>query len=414
MLRVDADRFRADFDALAAIGATGDGGVHRVAFGEAHLAAREWFLARAREAGLETSIDSAGNHSALLRSHVRGAPTLLLGSHLDSQPNAGAFDGALGVVAALEVVRTVKDAGLDLTVTLEAIDFTEEEGTIVGSLGSRALAGQLRREMLAAPRGGREALVDGLARAGLTEEGLLSAARDPASLLGCLEVHIEQGPVLERDGVQIGVVTAISGTRSYKLAFSGVAAHSGGTPMAARRDAGVGAAAFLLGVRELAFAKGARANVGALKLEPGDYNIVPARAALKLELRSHDLAVFDELEAEALALARRLADDHGLGLEVERVGRWDPVELDIYVRAEIARTATELDLSFVELPSGGGHDSEALARVTRAGMIFVPSVGGVSHAPSELTQWQDCVNGANVLLNTVLRLVKNAGSNRGK
>jgi N-carbamoyl-L-amino-acid hydrolase len=407
VLRVDAERFRADWDALGRFGATPAGGVHRPAFGDAHLAAREWLLARARDAGLEAQVDSAGNHSAVLPSRVPGAPTLLLGSHLDSQPYAGRFDGALGVAAALEAVRSVQDAGLELPVTLEAIDFTEEEGTLVGSLGSRALTGQLTREMLEAPRGGRRALVEGLARAGLTEEGLLSAARDPATLAGCLELHIEQGPVLERDRVQIGVVTAISGTRTYKLALSGVAAHSGGTPMDARRDAGVGAAAFVLGVRGLAIAKRSRANVGGLELEPGNYNIVPARARLMLELRSHDPAVFDELEAEALSLAQRIADEHGLGLEVEFLGRWDPCALDPEVRGVIAAAAEELGLSAIELPSGAGHDAEALAQITPTGMIFVPSVGGVSHAPEELTEWPDCVNGANVLLNAVLRLAAN-------
>jgi N-carbamoyl-L-amino-acid hydrolase len=406
-LQIDAARFRADWDALGEIGATDDGGIHRVAFSDAYFAARAWFLARARDAGLETGVDQAGNHSARLRSRVPDARTLLLGSHLDSQPYAGRFDGALGVVAALEAVRSVQDAGLELPVDLQAIDFTEEEGTIVGSLGSRALAGQLHQEMLDAPRGGRAALLAGLERAGLTETGLLSAARDPRSLHAYLELHVEQGPVLERERVQIGVVTGISGTRSYRLAFTGLAAHSGGTPMAERRDAGVGAAAFVLGVRELASSlPGARANVGFLELEPGDYNVVPARAALKLELRALDLATFDELESGALGLAQRLADERALGVEIERVGRWDPVELDEQVRSVVAAAARELGLSAKELASGGGHDAEALGRVTRAGMIFVPSVAGVSHTPSERTEWDDCVNGANVLLNAALALAR--------
>jgi N-carbamoyl-L-amino-acid hydrolase len=401
-VQVDAERFRADWETLCSFGATGDGGLHRVAFSDEYLAARAWFLERACDAGLETNVDSAGNHSAILRAREPGARSLLLGSHLDSQPYAGRFDGSLGVLAALEVVRTVEDAGLELPVTLEAIDFTEEEGTLVGSLGSRALAGQLRQEHLDTPRGGRDALVEGLARGGLTEEGLLSAARDPATLAGCLELHIEQGPVLEQQGVQIGVVTAISGTRSYRLAFGGVMAHSGGTPMELRRDAGVGGAELLLGVRELAIAKSSRANVGALRLEPGTFNAVPSAARLLLELRSHDLAIFDELEADALKLAEEIAANRGLGVEVERVGRWDPVALDAGMQRAIATAADELGLSAIELPSGGGHDSEALARITPAGMVFVPSVGGISHAPNELTGWDDCVNGANVLLNAAL------------
>ena len=180
-LRVDPDRLRADFDALAGIGATPDGGLERTTFSDAHLAARTWFHERARAAGLELGIDSAANHSAVLRSSEPVAPTLLLGSHLDSVRRGGRYDGALGVVCALEVLRTVQDAGLDLPVTLEAIDFTDEEGTLIGTFGSLALAGGLTREDLAAPRGGRELLVGELARVGLTEDGVLSARRDPAT-----------------------------------------------------------------------------------------------------------------------------------------------------------------------------------------------------------------------------------------
>ncbi len=174
-LHVNAERFRADFEALAEIGSTGDGGVHRPALGEAHLAAREGFRRRSTEAGLEFRTDQAGNHSAFLACGPAGAPTLLLGSHLDSVPHGGRFDGALGVLAALEVLRTVKEAGVSLPVQLEAMDFTDEEGTLVGMLGSAALAGILQPEALQDPRGGRAALEDGLARAGLSEAGLLMA-----------------------------------------------------------------------------------------------------------------------------------------------------------------------------------------------------------------------------------------------
>ena len=165
MIRVDGDRLRADFDALASIGRTPGGGIDRRTFNDAHLAARAWFLERAQSAGLETRVDAAGNHSAVMRAASPDARTILLGSHLDSVPNGGAYDGALGVLAALEALRTVKAADLELPVTLEAIDFTDEEGTLVGLLGSRALTGSLSPEMLQRPRGGRDALLAGLSRA---------------------------------------------------------------------------------------------------------------------------------------------------------------------------------------------------------------------------------------------------------
>ena len=220
-LRVDPDRLRADFDALAGIGATPDGGLERTTFSDAHLAARAWFHDRARAAGLELGIDAAANHSAILRASDPLAPTLLLGSHLDSVRRGGRYDGALGVVCALEVLRTVQDADLDLPVTLEAVDFTDEEGTLIGTFGSLALAGELTREDLAAPRGGRELLVSELARMGLTEDGSSRPRRDPATLAGYLELHIEQGPVLERAGIDIGIVTGIVGASSFRARVRG-------------------------------------------------------------------------------------------------------------------------------------------------------------------------------------------------
>lgn len=413
MLRVDAARLRSDFDALASIGGTAEGGVHRPTFSEAHLDARAWFLERAAAAGLETRVDAAGNHSAVLRSRVTDAPTLLLGSHLDSVPNGGRFDGALGVVAALEVLRTVRDAGVDVPVSLEAIDFTDEEGTLVGLLGSFALAGALDPAMLAAPRGGRDRLLAGLESVGLEEERLGDALRDPATLAGYLELHIEQGPVLERERVDVGVVSGIVGSRSYRLAFEGAAGHAGTTPMAGRRDAGVGAAAFVVGAREVVVREfpGCVATVGSLALDPGAFNVIPARARLALECRSLDLAQLDALEQELLALAHREADAHGLALDVELAGRWEPTPLDEEARAAVARAASALGLSTLELPSGAGHDAQALARVTRSGMVFVPSAGGLSHQPGEHTAWEDCVNGANVLLGAALEL---AGRNENR
>jgi N-carbamoyl-L-amino-acid hydrolase len=404
MLRVDAERLRADFEELSAIGATAGGGVSRPTFSDAHLAARTWFLERARAAGLETRVDAAGNHSAVLATRDPDAPTLLLGSHLDSVPDGGRFDGALGIVAALEALRTVQDARLELPVLLEAVDFTDEEGTLVGLLGSWAVAGALAPETLQAPRGGRDALLAGLARVGLSEQRLAEARRDPRSLAAYLELHIEQGPVLEREDVDIGVVTGIVGSRSFRLAFAGAASHAGTTPMDARRDAGVAAAAFIVGARELVVRDypGCVATVGSVAFEPGAFNVVPGRARLALEFRSLEAERLDALEAELLALARM----QGLEVEIEPVGRWEPTPLDADVRSAIARVAGALGLSIRELPSGAGHDAQALASVTRSGMLFVPSRGGISHSPLEHTDWDDCVNGANVLLNAALELAR--------
>ena len=406
--RIDALRFRDDFEALSQAGATPEGGVSRPTFSDAHFAARRLFRDRAEAAGLETSVDGAGNHSAILRSpRAEGDRRLLLGSHLDSVPGGGRFDGALGVVAALNVLHAVRDAGLELPVHLEAVDFTDEEGTLVGLLGSEALAGVLEPEALRSPRGSVEALCRGMGRAGLTEESVLGARRDPSSLAGYLELHIEQGLRLERAGVQIGVVTGIVGARSFLLAFEGHANHAGTTPMEERRDAGAGAASFLLGAREIAMRDfpGAVATVGQMRLEPGAFNVVPGRAEVALEFRSLDAGQLDAMEAALLARAREDAERFGLGLAVEPVARWAPTPLDPGVQGAVVRAAESLRLSYVTLASGAGHDAQALARVCPSGMVFVPSVGGVSHDPRELTRWEDCLNGANVFLLAALDLV---------
>ncbi len=404
--RVDADRLRADFDELASIGRTTQGEVRRTTFSDSHLAARAWFLERAGAAGLETNIDAAGNHSALLRSGRADARTLLIGSHLDTVPAGGRYDGALGVLAALEVLRAVKDARLELPLTLEAIDFTDEEGSLVGLLGSMALAGTLTHRMLRSPRGGRRALASALGRAGLREGELMNARRDPQTLAGYLELHIEQGPMLERTRIDIGVVQAIAGSRSIALEFEGERGHAGTTPMDARRDAALGAARFVVAVHETAIREFPEcvATVGDIGIQPGAFNVVPGRARLALEFRSPELEQLDALEAALLATARREASAAGLSLDVHAVGRWEPVRLDTSVQKVIANAAHALGLTSVELTSGAGHDAQALAAITPSGMIFVPSIGGVSHDRAEYTPWRDCVNGASVLLGAALAL----------
>ena len=402
--RVDGDRMRADFEALSSIGATPEGGVHRPTFSDAHLAARKWFIARAESEGLETRTDAAGNHSAILRTRSRrDAPVLLLGSHLDSVPFGGRYDGAMGVVAAFHVLLAIKAADTDLPFALEAIDFTDEEGTLMGLLGSEALAGTLTVQSLQAPRGGREALVAGLARAGLREDRLHEARREPATLAGYLELHIEQGPQLEREGVQIGVVTAIVGSRSFRIVLRGQGGHAGTMPMDARRDAAVAAARVILAAREIVVADFPNSviTVGDVRLEPGSFNVVPGVARISLEFRSQDQKELDAIEAAIFARFRGDAEAHGIELKVSLVARWQPTALDPAISDTIERAAGALQLTSTRLASGAGHDAQALAPVTPSGMIFVPSAGGVSHSPREFTAWDDVVQGANVLLATV-------------
>ena len=284
-LKINRKRFEEDFQALSRIGSTLAGGVHRPALSPAHIQARAWFCQRAVDAGLTVRIDGAGNHSAILP--AKGASqTILIGSHLDSVPNGGRFDGGLGVVAALEVIRTIKEAGLNLTVNLEAIDFTDEESTHVVCMGSRALAGRLSPGELQTPVGGRRVFEEGLQAAGINEAEIVLSRRDPASLAGYLELHIEQGPRLSIEGKQIGIVTGIVGIRTYLVTFHGNANHAGSTPMNARSDAGLGASSFVLAAREIVLhqATDCVANIGNLIFSPGAFNVIPGEVAAYLEI----------------------------------------------------------------------------------------------------------------------------------
>jgi N-carbamoyl-L-amino-acid hydrolase len=393
------------FNELAQVGATGDGGVHRPTFSEAHLAARKWFREQIEKSGLEFRTDGAGNHSAILSCDIP-APTLLLGSHLDSVPNGGRFDGALGVMAAFEVLRTIKDAGLEPKINLEAIDFTDEEGTLVGLLGSAALAGRLHPELLQNPRGGRETLLEGMKRAGLSDESMLNAARPKESLAGYVELHIEQGKRLERAGIDIGIVSAIVGIWSYRLTFIGRADHAGTTGMDDRLDASMGASAFTLAAREVVindFPNGV-VNVGKMEFTPGAFNIVPARVDLSLEFRSPDEEEFKQLDSVLMARAHAEAKRFGLDLEVNFLGKHSPTLMNDLVQNTFAEACHDLGLSHISLTSGAGHDGQSFDGLCPVGMIFVPSKEGASHSAREFTEWEDCVNGANVLLQAVLKL----------
>ena len=412
-LRVNGERMRASFEALSAIGATPEGGAHRPALGEAHLAARRWFREAALADGFEVRVDGAGNHSACLPCGQTEAKTLLLGSHLDSVPQGGRFDGALGVVCALEVLRTVDEMGIVLPVDLEAIDLTDEEGAHVGLMGSRALTGRLLEADLA-PHGDVEAFDAALRRAGLTREGILCAKRDPGTLAGYLEVHIEQGPRLAQAGIDIGVVTHIVGIRWLRLRFAGEANHAGTTPMADRRDAAQGASAFVLKARETVLRdfEGCVANVGRMVLTPGAFNVIPGEVEVSLEFRSPEVGQLERLGEVLLDLARAQAERFGLELEATPVEAIPPAPMDQGVQDALSGAAEALGLTHVSLASGAGHDAQSFAGRCPVGMVFVPSVGGISHSPKEFTRWEDCVNGASVLLNGVLHLVGGNGEER--
>jgi beta-ureidopropionase / N-carbamoyl-L-amino-acid hydrolase len=409
MLHINRERFIASLDQQAQIGATPDGGLSRLTLSDADREIRTWFEAQIRTSGLDYRMDGAGNQSGILRSTNPDAKTLLIGSHLDSVRNGGRFDGALGVMVGLEVVRSIQDAQLYLPFHLEVINFTDEEGTLRGLLGSTACVGKLTEDDLRRVRGGQEALDAALSSVGLSPDTVLTARRDPESLLGYLEVHIEQGSRLEEAGIDIGVVQSIVGVRSFWLAFTGEAAHAGTKPMAARRDAMWGASAFVQQARERImqdYHPGV-VNFGNIQLEPGAFNIVPREVRLALEFRHGDLQQLDAMQETLLDTAEQCAREYGLALTVQPVDDCPPAPMAETLIQTVERAADACGLSHTRLMSFAGHDAQSLAQVTPSVMFFVPSVGGISHNPLEYTVPNDCVHAAEVMMEAVQLLVSN-------
>jgi hydantoinase/carbamoylase family amidase len=294
--------------------------------------------------------------------------------------------------------------GVRLPFNLEAIDFTDEEGTLVSFLGSRALCGQLTIANLENPRGDKDVLNIGLERAGLTYESILSARRNPATIGGYLELHVEQGPVLEAEGVQIGIVERISGLSFQRLRYLGEAAHAGSVDMTRRKDAAQGAAAFTLAARQIVIEQfpGCFSNVGDISISPGYFNIIPDLATVEFEFRAADEQQFRDLESALLLEAEAASRRFGLKLEREFIGERLPVAMSEQAIGAIRVAVTNLGLRSMNIVSRAGHDAQAMATICPSGMIFVSSRDGVSHSPKEYTAWNDCVNGANVLLQAAL------------
>lgn len=405
-LTINESRFLKNLADLSRIGATADGGVNRPAFSDDDLACRHWFEEKAAAAGLTVLTDGAGNQTALWQPRETSRPKILVGSHLDSVPNGGRFDGALGVLAALEAVQTIKDSEMAIPFDLEVVNFTDEEGTILGELGSQAFIGSLTSHKLQQPRGGREPLLRGLERLGLSEESCLGCCRNPQDYGAFVELHIEQGSRLEKAGVDIGVVTGIVGIRSYWLTFTGEAAHAGTMPMAARRDALWGATDFVAAARQLAngrFYPGV-VNCGLIEVQPAAFNIVPAEVRLALEFRHGSETELDQFESALMALANQTAAGYGLQVAITAADRIQAAPSSLLVVSAIEEAAERLGLSHKRLLSFAGHDTQAISPYIPSAMVFVPSVNGISHNPKELTHAQDCVNGANVVLHTLLTL----------
>jgi len=405
-IAISLPRLKSHVEALAQFGKNPDGrGITRSCWGTAHEEARGWLLGKMTDAGLETRVDQAGNTFGRLGS---GGPAVMTGSHIDTVPEGGPLDGALGVLAGLECLQTINEARQSTRLPLTVAAWSDEEGRYGSLFGSRAFTGKLDAAAIphmAAADG--ERLVDAMARAGFNALEAPGARCDPKAIAAYVELHIEQGPHLDKEGIPIGVVEGIVGIRRYRLAFIGEPDHAGTTPMAWRKDAFLGAAEYALKAREHVVKKGSGksvTNFGRIELQPGVSNIVPARALLLQEIRELDGKILGRLDRECLALARTVARGRKLRVAVEPLSRTEPARCAPRVMDAVVAACDTLRLKHKRMPSGAGHDAQNLATITPAGMLFIPSKGGRSHRPDEMSDWKAIERGANTLLHTLLRL----------
>jgi N-carbamoyl-L-amino-acid hydrolase len=408
-LQVDMDRLRADLEELATIGRREDHGVYRMAFTPEDLEARAWLRERIEAAGLAFEQDPAANMIGRL-GDARDQPVVMTGSHIDTVPGAGYLDGALGVICGLEALRTIDAAGLKLTRPLEVVSFTDEEGRFGGMFGSQAMRGVLTPEsILAAADLDGVRLADAMSDVGLRALDALQAARPAEAIHAFVELHIEQGPVLDRLGYPIGVVDGITGLERWDARFIGMANHAGTTPMGMRQDAFTGLAELSNETERVLEEHGSEnsvATVGRVELTPGAANVVPGEARFSLEMRDTDATILRDLALAFRRTASAIGRRRDLMFEFEVTSALEPVTSDAGVLSTIEDCARDLDYETQRMRSGAAHDTQQIAEIAPAAMIFVPSKDGRSHSPAEWTAWADIEAGANVLVNTIARLAQ--------
>ena len=406
--KVDIRRIKARISELSAFGRGDSGGVTRLALTEEDRAARECFAGWMRGCGLEVRTDPAGNLIGRLQGRVGGLPAIALGSHLDTVPEGGPLDGALGCVGALECAEILSGTKGRLDHPLELIVFLDEEGSRFGTglTGSRAVIGAVDGSELAAAADAEGiSFAEALSSFGLEPDRIRQAVRRASELAAYLELHVEQGGVLYNRGVAVGEVIGIVGIKRFDVSVAGKANHAGTTPMSMRKDALVSAARLILaaGKRAAQFAH-AVATIGSIRAYPGSPNVIPGKVVLSLEIRDLEEKVMDSLEEKLREDLEVIAERDGVSFSVEQRAFIPPVALDPGVREIIRKVCREHGVEYLSIPSGAGHDAGCMARLCPTGMIFVPSIDGISHNPLEQTDWQDIETGVEVMYGTLCEI----------
>lgn len=396
---IDADAFFGDLDELNRLGEGDRPGMNRIAFSPADMAGRAFLEGRMAELGMRVRRDQTGTTIARLEGSEPGLPALALGSHTDTVPEGGRYDGSLGVTAALACVRALVAAGVRLRHPVEVLNFVAEEATMSGgTFGSRAMAGLMEPASVDGPAWDGRAVRAHLEGAGIDPAHVAEARRERGEFDAYVELHIEQGGTLDRDGVPLAIVEGIVGIRRYSFAVDGTANHAGTTPMDARDDALLKALPVVAGVRDVAVAQGVVGTVGTLSVLPGASNVIPGRVELSADVRSLDEGRLDRAEAALQALAA------AAGAHMERISAKSAVLSSPRVTTALEAALERVGKQWRRMPSGAGHDAMCMAAITDVAMLFVPSRDGVSHSPKEHTDPDQCLLGATALLEALVEL----------
>lgn len=402
-VRVNGARLNAHLDALAAFGKNPQGGVSRVAYSEADARGREYAMTLMRVADLDVSIDAAGNIVGRRAGSDKTLKPILFGSHIDSVPEGGNYDGDVGSMGAIEVAQTLAENNVTTRHPLEVIIFQNEEG---GLIGSAAISGALTEKELDLVSRSGKTIREGIKFIGGDPAKLATVKREKGSIAAYLELHIEQGGTLEKEKIDIGVVEGIVGINWWDVTIEGFANHAGTTAMNNRQDALLAGAKFIEMVNRVVTSMPGRqvGTVGRIQALPGAPNVIPGKVVLSLELRDLDGAKIQMLYQKIRAEADQIAQAGKVTFDFKEINTNTPAPTDTRIRALIDQSAKELGLTTKLMPSGAGHDAQDMARLGPVGMIFIPSVGGISHSPKEFSRPKDIENGANVLLLSILHL----------
>jgi N-carbamoyl-L-amino-acid hydrolase len=402
-ISVNGKRLNLHLKELSAFGKNPQGGVTRSAYSQADIKGRAYVRSLMEKAGLTVSTDATGNILGRRAGKEPGLPVLMTGSHIDSVPEGGNYDGPVGVMGAIEAAQTLQENDMILRHPLEVIVFANEEG---GKTGSRALFDDLTEEDLNLKTHSGKTNREGIKAIGGNPEELEKAVRDKEEIAAFVELHVEQGGVLEKEGKTIGVVEGIVGIKRWIVTVKGFANHAGTTPMNDRRDALLGAARFVEAVNNIITSEQGQqvGTVGQIEAAPGAPNVIPGEVTLSLEIRDLRMDKIDALFAQIRSRAKKVGQEDNLNFSFNHVYTTTSALTNDQIKKIVATSADEFKYSYMSLPSGAGHDAQSIAQIAPIGMIFIPSVGGISHSPEEYSRPEDIEAGTNVLLHILFKM----------